>query len=133
MLLLTYQKQSPLDARPVRFWYADGSHDCPYCCYGIQFPLTTCRNPACDTNFTAGSLQARREEQERRKRDEQERQKNHERAMQRIAEEKRARQEAEYVLYQEAKKEGYCLRCLITPWGSVKKIKHRKKCPKENS
>lgn len=119
------------ECRPITRRYADGSIECPFCCYPHN--LESCPNPQCEANprMPAAAITERREQARKQKEEAEQRRRNAEwqreyhRQNQAAAETWRAEQ------VEEANRRGACLRCLFQAgWQRVKFVRHRGACPK---
>lgn len=120
------------DERAATRTYGDGSVDCPFCTYPVRTSEETCLNPWCDANpsWKPEALAAHREKVAAQQAEEARRKANHEAAMRRIERDRVERQEREAVMIREAEERGACVRCLVRS-GFRKRVRHRKRCPRE--
>ncbi len=116
----------------VTRFYGDGSYDCPHCQYAIRADegLGPCRNPWCIANplMTPDAARTVLAKRDAALREESERKRNHAASMARIAEWKETSERKRTAKLNDAREQGYCIRCLVKS-DFRKQVRHRLECP----
>lgn len=108
------------ETREVSHVWPDGAYNCPFCGAAVSGHEERCPNPACE----AGGASAHTVRQRRHERAEREQRQAAERERwQRIAEAQRAERARRASEVEQARQDGYCVRCLVR---RGRRVRHRR-------